>query len=59
MSHRGQLHRVLAQGQWCGGGWCGGMRMMVVELRAGVGGIVLRYSVGGDSVGLCVCEGMV
>ena len=31
MCHRGQLHQVLAQGRWCGGGWCGGMGMMVVE----------------------------
>ena len=52
MSHRGQLHRVLARGRWCGG-----MGMMVVELGAGVGGIVLRYSVGGDCVGLCGFEG--
>ena len=43
MSHRGQLHWVLAGGRWCGGGWCGGM--------------VLGYSVGGDCVGLCGFEG--
>ena len=30
MSHRVQLHWVLARGRWCGGGWCGGMGMMVV-----------------------------
>ena len=31
MSHRVQLHWVLAGGRWCEGGCCGGRGMMVVE----------------------------
>ena len=31
MSHRGQLHRVLAEGRWCVSGWCGGRGMMVLD----------------------------
>lgn len=57
MSHRGQLHWVLAGSRWCGGGWCGGRGIMVVEYGDGVGGMVLGYTVGGDCVGLCGCEG--
>ena len=52
MSHRGQLHRVLARGRWCGG-----MGMMVVECGGWYGGMVLGDTVGGDYVRLCVCEG--
>ena len=57
MSHRGHLHQVLAGDKWCGGGSCGGRSMIVVECGGWCRGIVLGYSVGGDCVGLCGCEG--
>ena len=57
MSHRGHLYWVLARGKWCGGRWCGVKSMIVVECGDGVGRMVLWYSLGGDCVGLCGCEG--
>ena len=49
MSHRGQLHRVLAQGRWCGG-----MGMMVVECGGWYRGDGVGVYCGGLCEAVCV-----